>query len=80
MVKALTIPILQRPHPDMPFKIFPKERHVCEIERIGNILYRHVGRFQLCFCIHDNHRGNDFEARFARHLPDGGAQVGLRYA
>lgn len=80
MVKALTIPILQRPHPDMPFKIFPKERHIREIERIGNILYRYVGRFQLCLCIHDNHRGNDFQARFARHLPDGGAQVGLRYA
>lgn len=64
----------------MPFEVFPKERHVGEIEGVGDVLDGDVGGLKLCFGVHDDHRGYDFEAGLACYLSNRSAQVGLRYA
>ena len=36
----LAVPVFQRPHPHMPLEIFAEERHIREIQRIGDVVDR----------------------------------------
>ena len=42
-------------HAYIAFEVFPEERYVGEVERVGDILDGEVGGFELRFGIHDNH-------------------------
>lgn len=54
----------------MPLEIFAEERHIREIQRIGDVVDGKVGRFQLCLCIHDHHRGDDLDTSLVGRLLD----------
>lgn len=74
------IPVLHRPHPHVPFEIFPEKRDIREVEGIGDLLDGEGRRFQLCLRVHDHHVGDDVRAGLSRHLLDDRAEVGRRDA
>lgn len=76
----LAVPVFQRPHPHMPLEIFAKERHIREIQRIGDVVYGKIGRFQLCLCIHDHHRCDDLDTSLVGRLLDDRAEMRRSYA
>lgn len=80
IIPILAVPVFQRPHPHMPFEIFAEERHVREIQRIGDVVDGKVGRFQLCLCIHDYHRGDDLDTSLVGRLLDNRTEMRRSYA
>ena len=64
----------------MPLEIFAEERHIREIQRIGDVVDRKVGRFQLCLCIHDHHRGDDLDTSLVGRLLDNRTEMRRSYA
>ena len=64
----------------MPLEIFAEERHIREIQRIGDVVDGKVGRFQLCLCIHDHHRGDDLDTSLVGRLLDNRTEMRRSYA
>lgn len=64
----------------MPLEIFAEERHIREIQRIGDVVDGKVGRFQLCLRIHDHHRGDDLDTSLVGRLLDNRAEMRRSYA
>ena len=56
-------------------KIFAEKGYVREIQRNGNFLDRHIGRFEQRFGIHDDHLRDQVGHRLARLLFDRRAEV-----
>lgn len=64
----------------MPLEIFAEERHIREIQRIGDVVDGKVGRFQLCLRIHDHHRGDDLDTGLVGRLLDNRTEMCRSYA
>ena len=67
--------VLQRAHAYITLEIFSEERDVGEVQRIRYGLDGEVRGFELRFCVHNHHRSDDVDTRFARGLFYYGTQV-----
>ena len=67
--------VLQWAHAYITLEIFSEERDVGEVQRIGYGLDGEVRGFELRFCVHNHHRSDDVDTRFARGLFYYGTQV-----
>lgn len=64
----------------MPFEIFAEERHIREVQGIGDIVDAQICRFQLCLGIHDYHRSDNLDASLVGRLLDDRAEMRRSYA